>query len=71
MRAAKPGVAAGLMELMSTTSLPGDSPSTTPAGPNSAASTSGVSGTMRMTTSDACATERASGSTVAAARTRG
>ncbi len=41
---------------MSTTVLPRESPCATPSSPNSTASTSGVSGTIVMTTSDLCAT---------------
>src|SRR5271157_4443524 len=53
MRFAKSLVAIGEMLLMSTTILPGVSPSATPPGPNRAASTFGVSGTMVMMTSAA------------------
>src|SRR6516225_6309626 len=56
MRRAKSLVAIGEMELMSTTILPGVSPSATPLLPNSAASTCGVSGTMVITTSELAAT---------------
>ena len=49
-------VATGEIELMSMTSLPLLNPSATPSLPNSTASTSGVSGTMRMMTSAASAT---------------
>ena len=58
MRAAKSRVAAGEIELMSTTSLPLPRPSATPSGPKSTSSTSGVSGTMVMTMSDLSATSR-------------
>ena len=56
MRLAKSLVATGEIELMSMTSLPLLRPSATPSLPNSTASTSGVSGTIRMMTSDASAT---------------
>src|SRR5512137_1246585 len=46
----------GEMELMSTTVVPGRNPSATPPGPKSTASTSGVSGTIVMTTSERAAT---------------
>ncbi len=46
----------GEMELMSTTTLPGARPPATPFSPNSTASTSGVSGTMVMITSEDDAT---------------
>ena len=61
-------VAIGLIEDMSITSVPCFSPSATPPAPNSTASTSGVSGTMMMTTSDFAATDFASATTSAAAR---
>jgi hypothetical protein len=48
MRLAKPFVATGDIELMSTTILPAVSPSAMPPGPNRAASTWGVSGTIVM-----------------------
>ena len=56
MRVAKSLVAIGEIELMSMTILPGFRPSATPSAPNSTASTSGVSGTMTMTTSERSAT---------------
>ncbi len=56
MRAANFLVSIGEIELMSTTILPGFKPAATPSGPNSTASTSGVSGTIRMITSDLSAT---------------
>lgn len=55
MRLAKSLVAIGEIELMSTTTLPGDSPLAIPSAENSTSSTSGVSGTMRMTISAASA----------------
>ena len=51
MRAANSLVSIGEIELMSITVLPAERPSATPAEPNRTASTSGVSGTMTMTTS--------------------
>src|SRR5271165_72151 len=59
MRLANSLVAIGEMLLMSTTILPGVSPSATPPGPYRAASTFGVSGTMVMMTSAARATSLA------------
>src|SRR3954453_6383721 len=58
MRRAKSLVATGEIELMSTTVLPGESPSATPPGPNSTFSTSGVSGTIVITTSACSAASR-------------
>jgi len=58
MRRANSLVAMGEIELMSTTTLPADNPSATPAAPNSTASTSGVSGSMAMITSALWATSR-------------
>ena len=55
-RLAKPLVATGEMELMSTTILPFTSPSAIPPGAKRADSTWGVSGTMVMMMSEACAT---------------
>ena len=49
-------VSTGEMEDMSITSLPWDRPSATPPSPNSTWPTSGVSGTMTMMISAACAT---------------
>ena len=46
---------------MSMTSLPGDRPAATPFSPNSTSSTCGVSGTMVMTMSAACATASMAG----------
>jgi hypothetical protein len=56
IRSANAFVSTGEMELMSTTTLPALSPSATPLGPNSTAATSGVSGTIVMTTSARSAT---------------
>ena len=56
MRSAKPLVATGEIELMSMTSFPAERPLATPFSPNSTFSTSGVSGTMVMTTSAFSAT---------------
>src|SRR3569832_1923788 len=53
---AKPLVAIGEIELMSTTILPLDRPAATPFSPNKAASTCGVSGTMVMMMSACLAT---------------
>jgi hypothetical protein len=55
-RSANPFVAVGEIELMSTTTLPADSPSTAPPSPKSTSPTSGVSGTMMMITSELSAT---------------
>ena len=59
MRRAKSLVAMGEIELMSTTTLPLLRPDAMPVSPNSAASTSGVSGTIRKTMSARSATPRA------------
>jgi hypothetical protein len=56
MRRAKSLVAMGEIELMSITVLPGVRPSATPPGPNSTASTWGVSGSIRITMSACRAT---------------
>ena len=64
---AKSLVAIGLIEDMSITSVPGFSPSATPSGAEQHVSTSGVSGTIRITTSDFAATALPSGTTSATA----
>src|SRR4051812_12589379 len=70
MRRAKSLVATGEIELMSTTVLPGERPSATPPLPNSTCSTSGVSGTIVITTSARSAISRPERHAVPPASTR-
>ncbi len=71
MRFAKTFVSSGEIELMSTTVLPFDRPAATPSSPNSTASTSGVSGTIRKTMSACLATSAAVAQRVAPAEAIG